>query len=307
MSFNAKRATSAASCALVPPVRLNASASKGRCGQIQIVDKFSEGWGHINLDHILFADEAAHSATDTTQWADFGADFYAGVSWSDVPQSDGRRLWLGWMSNWQYGEKTPTQPWRSAMSIPRSLALRKTPAGLRLVQQPVVELEKLRDGQPRRFPGGTFAAAREWLQDQYDLPPLLDVELTLTGVTAQSGFTLQLHTGPDEATAIVFDGERSRLAVDRSRSGATDFHAKFPARHEAPIRFADGRIKLRVLVDVSSVEVFAQDGETVFTELIFPSEGPRNISLTNDAISPRVSDITIHSLRQDNGRLSLGW
>jgi fructan beta-fructosidase len=34
-----------------------------------------------------------------TRWADFGSDFYAAVSWSDVPATDGRRVWLGWMSN----------------------------------------------------------------------------------------------------------------------------------------------------------------------------------------------------------------
>ena len=57
------------------------------------------------------------------------------VSWSDVPKADGRRVWLGWMSNWDYAEKVPTHPWRSAMSVPRELTLRRTPDGLRLVQR----------------------------------------------------------------------------------------------------------------------------------------------------------------------------
>jgi fructan beta-fructosidase len=44
----------------------------------------------------------------TTRWIDDGPDNYAGVTWSDVPKSDGRRLFLGWMSNWNYGQVVPT-------------------------------------------------------------------------------------------------------------------------------------------------------------------------------------------------------
>jgi sucrose-6-phosphate hydrolase SacC (GH32 family) len=95
----------------------------------------------------------------------------------------------------------------------------------------------------------------------------------------------------------VFDGARARLAVDRMRSGKTDFHAKFPARHEAPVRVADGRVTLRLLVDTSSLEVFAQNGETVLTELIFPTAGPRRLSLTNSGETTRVDGITIHAIR----------
>ncbi len=238
--------------------------------------------------------KADHTAT---LWADHGADFYAAVSWSDVPQSDGRRVWLGWMSNWQYAEKVPTHPWRSAMSVPRELMLRRTPDGLRLVQKPVAEMLKLRETPARQFPGGTFAAAAEWLQGQRNLPSLLDVELTFTGMSAKSVFMLQLQTGPDEATDVLLDGARERLTVDRTRSGKTNFHRAFPARHEAPLRATDGRVTLRLLVDTSSLEVFAQNGETVLTELIFPAAAPRSLSLRNDGEAPRVGSIAIHALK----------
>jgi fructan beta-fructosidase len=85
---------------------------------------------------------------DSVRWADYGKDFYAAVSWSDVPREDGRRLWLGWMNNWQYAQDIPTSPWRSVQSLPRTLALRTTSQGIRMVQQPVMELQQLRG--PRR-------------------------------------------------------------------------------------------------------------------------------------------------------------
>ena len=41
-------------------------------------------------------------------WTDYGKDFYAAVSYSDIPAKDGRRIWLGWMSNWRYPFAMPT-------------------------------------------------------------------------------------------------------------------------------------------------------------------------------------------------------
>ena len=66
-----------------------------------------------------------------TRWLDFGRDNYAGVTFSNAP--DEKRIFLGWMSNWEYATKIPTHPWRSAMTLPRELLL----SGKNLVQKPV--------------------------------------------------------------------------------------------------------------------------------------------------------------------------
>ena len=67
------------------------------------------------------------------------------------------------MSNWAYTLDVPTSPWRSAMTVPRSLTLRRTSAGLRLAQKPVEELGILREEPALVFSGGSFAAAGLWL------------------------------------------------------------------------------------------------------------------------------------------------
>ncbi len=74
--------------------------------------------------------------------ADYGPDFYAGQGWNDAP--DHRPIWIAWMSNWIYARTIPTGAWRGAMSVPRSLGLRTTPDGIRLVQSLIPELAKLR-------------------------------------------------------------------------------------------------------------------------------------------------------------------
>jgi fructan beta-fructosidase len=63
------------------------------------------------------------SQDSVTRWIDYGADNYAGVTWSDIPKEDGRRLFIGWMSNWQYARLVPTKSWRSAMTLPREVVL----------------------------------------------------------------------------------------------------------------------------------------------------------------------------------------
>jgi len=78
-------------------------------------------------------------------WADYGKDFYATNSFSDLPPKDGRRIWIGWMSNWQYANREPTAAWRGAQSLPRELSLAQFSDGIRLVQKPVVETKRMRE------------------------------------------------------------------------------------------------------------------------------------------------------------------
>ncbi len=77
-------------------------------------------------------------------WLDYGPDNYAGVTWANVSDDDGRRLFMGWMSNWHYGQEVPTYAWRSAMTVPRTLELVNLPVGLRVTSKPVEELHALR-------------------------------------------------------------------------------------------------------------------------------------------------------------------
>ena len=80
-----------------------------------------------------------------TRWLDYGRDNYAGVTFSNVPEK--KKIFLGWMSNWHYAGKVPTDPWRSAMTLPRELSLE----GDRIIQKPVIH--------PTGFPEVSFSTA----------------------------------------------------------------------------------------------------------------------------------------------------
>lgn len=211
------------------------------------------------------------------RWADYGKDFYAAVSWSDIPRADGRRIWIGWMNNWQYGTQIPTTPWRSAQSVPRTLGLRTTPDGVRLVQQPVVELRRLR-GDPHSLGARRIAEGTTALEGRGIAGTAMEIAADLAPGTA-SDFGLEVRTGDDDRTIIGIDPKAGQLFVDRTHSGAVDFHKDFSGRQTAPLPFEHGRVHLRVLVDWSSVEVFAGDGRAVITDQIFPSPESRGVAL----------------------------
>ena len=228
-----------------------------------------------NFDGTRFTADARSGST--TLWADYGTDFYAAVSWSDVPRADGRRIWIGWMNNWLYGQEIPTSPWRSAMSVPRTLALRTTDQGIRLVQQPVVELQRLR-GTRRRLTAQTIREGTTSLAARGISGAALEIVAEFDVATA-SEVGLKVRTGSNEETVIGIDAREGQLFVDRSRSGQVSFHTDFSGRQTAPLSVKNGRARLHVFVDWSSVEVFAGGGQTVITDQIFPSPASRGVAL----------------------------
>lgn len=210
-------------------------------------------------------------------WTDYGKDFYAAVSYSDIPAKDGRRIWLGWMSNWRYPFAMPTGAWKGNMSIPRELKLRDIPGqGLRLVQLPVKELELLR-GKESKLAQQTVTQGSNPFAGikgtSYEL-------LTELSVKPDAKLTFTLRQGPDQATTVSYDAASAQLTVDRTRSGITSFEKGFAERMTAPAALRNGKLKLRLYVDESSLEVFANDGETVVTSLIFPDPTSSGLALT---------------------------
>jgi fructan beta-fructosidase len=226
-------------------------------------------------------------------WADWGKDFYATNTWNDMPPSSKRRVWIGWFSNWQYANVEPTVLWRGAQSIPRTLMLRRYADGLRLVQWPVVELESLRHEQ-FRIMNATAAEANRKIREAGIKAEVYEFEAELRpGPGDDIGF--RLRKSKDAQTLIGFDAAHGEVYVDRTRSGELSFSKDFPGRHTAKVEQKE-RVKLRVFVDRSSIEVFANDGERVLSERIYPPVGSDGIELYAKSADARVASFTIWQL-----------
>lgn len=214
-------------------------------------------------------------ASQTIRWLDYGRDNYAGVCWSDIPEEDGRRIYIGWMSNWKYANKTPTEGWRGAMTIPRELTLELRNGETVLIQRPVLELEKIRTPL-LEVEGEAVNELNLLLKDQQ----LETYEIVAEFELAQGidSFGFKLRTSEQEETVAGYSVKDSVVFVDRTRSGVVDFHEYFPGKHQAILPSNLQCLQLRLIVDRSSVEVFANDGLAVITDLIYPSSSSLGLS-----------------------------
>jgi len=252
----------------------NVSEFRGRRARVEIFDQEAGGWGHINVDHILLADKPARPATTPVLWVDSGPDFYAAVTWGDIPKRDGRRILLGWASNSQYASDLPTSPWRSSMSLPRELTLRETPEGIRLFQQPIRELENLR-GKKLQKKDATVAELNSWLRENNVSGPLWEIEIEVDSdefTKTSTELNLELLASANQQTVLRYDSNRKLVLIDRSRSGNTQFNGAFGGVHAAaPVKTTDDDLLFHLFVDTSSVELFSNNGESVISTLVFPN------------------------------------
>lgn len=250
----------------------NVSDLKGQQAQVQIVDQNSGGdWGHTIADNFAQSDAPALSSIQRAHWVDYGADFYAATSVNDVPK--GKQILIGWMNNWNYANDIPTSPWRSADAIPRELGLQKINGHIQLTQQPV-SVSSLRAGPPTLIVNkqvtGTVPSAISG--------PTLDLDAIFKpGSAKQFGFNV--HVGNGQLTRIGYDTTTSTVYIDRSGSGNVSFNPSFSGVQSAPLPLDRGLVHLHVLVDTSSVEVFADKGQVVLTDQIFPDPTSNGVSL----------------------------
>jgi fructan beta-fructosidase len=200
-----------------------------------------------------------------TRWLDNGTDEYAGVTWHNTGS---RRLFLGWMSNWEYATTVPTKTWRSAMTVPRELKLVKTDARYFVTAVPAKELESLKTT--------TVTLNNLIIKRDKDLTRLVkrsdaQYELKLSSKVLKS-FSITLSNTTGEHLIIGYDEADKSWYIDRTKAGVSDFNKDF-AKRIATKRIATTQgADLTLIVDAASVELFADKGLTVMTSIFFPAK-----------------------------------
>ena len=275
-------------------VSWNVAEFAGRDAQIEIIDynTGADGWGHLFADEIVFSDVPKEVAN----WIDYGRDFYAVNSWNNLP--DNKRRWIGWMNNWDYGGSIPTSPWRSAQSIPRDVSLETIDGNVQLVQTPIPELGELRQGGSNNenmlINSGVTALSAKG--------DALEIIAEFQVGTA-SEFGLKVRTGQGEETLVGYNVAAGEVFVDRAKSGQVGFSdlfsygELFPSRGIAPLAAVNGRVRLHIFVDWSSVEVFGGDGQAVITDQIFPMPSSNGVALFANGGTAKLVSLQIWPLR----------
>ena len=260
------------------------SSFAGQTAHIEIVDSVTGRWGHVNVDHIIQSD----IMNDDVNYGqvDYGKDFYAVQSFSDMP--DGRRVWLAWINNWNYAGQIPTSPWKGIMSIPREVKLEVHNGQLKLVQKPIEELKILRSSGlnlDNESLSSINNSLRNVISTTLHTPTFKQFELKVkVSVANKNGFSLKFKKSGLQYTEFIFDFINKQIIFDRSKnSGGTilSADATFKDRQVAPLIIEDGFIDLHLFVDNCSAELFAGGGQMVMSNLIFPDSTSNKIEMTS--------------------------
>lgn len=269
----------------------NVAEFAGRQASIRVIDNNRFGWGHLLLDQVMFADQAASTRLESYDWLDWGRDYYATVTYSGTPDSTSRVM-QGWMNNWDYANDIPTSPWRSSMALPREVTLTQTAEGPRLTQKVVPQIDGRMDAANAQTRTDVAVDGETDLQLSGDV---VKVDLTLRpGDAEQAGITV---FGDDSSgTRIGYDTTTGRVFVDRRDSGNVDFHPAFASVEDAPVALEDGTVTLEVYLDRASVELFTAGGRTTITDQVFPNAGADDITAWSEGGTATIERITVTPL-----------
>jgi fructan beta-fructosidase len=196
-----------------------------------------------------------------------GNSFYAAQTYSDIPDRDGRRVQIGWGRM-----ATPGMPFNQMMCFPTAMTLRQTSDGPRLAWEPVEEIKKLRKRE-QRWKTQEFAPGIVWTAG--NAGELIDAEFELESENAEA-FELTIRGVP-----LTYDVSRQELAsLDRKTS--------------APLR--DGKLRVRLLADRTSLEIFADNGLVYMPMSWKPQPASRSISAQVRGGRGKLNRISLYEL-----------
>ena len=227
-------------------------------------------------------------------WLDYGRDNYAGVTFNNIPKTDGRRIFMGWMSNWDYANQVPTKGFRSANTTARELAIVNNGSHLILSSYPVKEMNSLK-GEISKRPNlqvNKEAAITELLKDN---DGSYEIEMTIKPENVEV-FGFSLNNSKNETLKFDFDITKGCMSIDRKKSGLIDFNNRFALGMKAPLISRDV-YRIRLLIDKASAEIFVNEGEITMTTLFFPTEIMNQLKFYSNDGKFSVENIKINNLK----------
>ena len=201
---------------------------------------------------------------------DFGLDFYAPQTLESI---DGRRIMIGWMHSWENRIVPGNFKWCGMMTMPRELTLRD---GC-LIQNPIREIEN--------YYKNTVEYNNLIIKDEVSLDGIfgreLDITIDIDGSQAEE-FKIKLAKNNEYETIISFNSKKNIIEFDRSYSGN---YGDILHKREMKVRDKNGKVKMRLIIDKYSVEIFANDGEQVMTSTFYTPLEATDITFASEGNS----------------------
>lgn len=207
------------------------------------------------------------------QQPDFGANYYAVQTYSDIPASDGRRIQIAWMNGGNY----PQMPFNQQMSFPCTMTLRRTPEGLRIFRNPVKEISKISE-KGKKWSAFTLNPNEN---------PLAGLQGELWDIEAD------FEIGEAKEVGITVRGNEIRYDVATKTLSCVNRTAPLSPETKDKAQ----RIKIRVLADRTSLEVFGNEGRVSITNCFLPRQRDKSIAIFTRGAKAKVLSLRVTPLR----------
>lgn len=213
------------------------------------------------------------------QELDAGLDFYAPQTTSTP---DGRRILIGWLQNWCKNIHHAEKGFAGSMTIPRELSIRDG----KLIQQPVWEVNSLRKNKVER---NMFLGEEPVILPEVS-GRVIDLDLDWELLESES-VTLCFAKGMGYETRLTYCRKDNTLTYDRSLGGSDLNSLQICANPERINRRTicvsepDGHLKLRILLDKYSAEIFVNGGEQVMSFAVYTPMSAEIISFQSEGES----------------------
>jgi len=223
---------------------------------------------------------------------DYGPDYYAAIAYNQLPAAILPTA-IGWLNNWNYANYIPTTPWKGAMSLPRTLSVKKINDGWLLLQKPAAVLQSLRT---------KILELKNATINEITLLPVKSQQFEMEIVFEPSALStsgVRIAKAGNSFFEIGYDATNQLLYIDRSKAGIRSFNKIFEKlnRFETPLVLNNKPLQLHIFFDHSIVEVFANNGEAVLTAQIFPEEADNRIELFSSGGKSALIKATIWNIR----------
>ena len=234
--------------------------------------------GRLDREQWKFLDENIHTA-------EYGLDFYAPQT---LEAEDGRRIMIGWMQSWESSRERPDDlHFLGQMTVPRELRVKNG----RVCQLPVRELENYR--------ADPVIYKNIRVEEETTLPGVRGRILDMTLQIRPEGdpyrqFDLEIAKDAEHVTTISLMPWKGTIRIDRTYSG---FRHDVVHVREFPAAFRNGEIKLRLLLDSYSMELFVGEGEQAASAVLYTPAAADGICMSADR--PVLVDIEKYDLKED--------
>ncbi len=199
----------------------------------------------------------------------YGNCFYASQTFNNIPKNDGRRIQMAWGR-----VAMPEMPFNQMMLFPVTLSLRTTEEGLRMFAEPIREIEKLHK--------------REWQWKNKIIKPGENLLSGLSGELFHIIVELQVNDDVQETgfvirdVPVVYNVQKQELSCQKKT---------------APLKTADGKIRLELLVDRTSIEIFGNDGRIYMPMGVILADNSKSLEIYTKGGNTVVKSLEVFELR----------